>query len=215
MGIDPGRTHVARVDSHLCPAAGQPGIIKQGTSATRSQSTDIGKRRHLEMHLIRSIPSLVLMVALTACITDPGPIGTNEGSTGRFSITVPEFANGPTNGNATFSLDQVEGNPVVTVEMSDNTGISITLSGPGSPVVGDEREIGDDDGFMNGEVVRTSGTAAGRYVMTAGRFIVEGSSGSRLVGQLEFTAVQQEGASVGSVIHGSGNFSASGGNAQP
>ena len=167
------------------------------------------------MRLIRSVYGTLALAAFTGCIADPGPTGTNGGSTGSFSVTVTQFANGPTNGNATFSLDEDAGTSVLTISMRDKTGISLTLTGPGAPVAGDERDIGEEEGRMAGVLVRQSGIAAGTYVLSSGRIVFDGVSATRLVGQIEFTAVQTQGAAVGSTVSGVGNFNASGGNATP
>ena len=166
------------------------------------------------MKLTRSLLSLALVTGLGACITDPGPIGTNGGSTGTFSVTIAEFQAGPTNGGATFRLDQEEGVTFLTLSLVDTLGISILLNGPGAPVVGTEREIGTEDGLLGGVLIRPTASGGETYVLTAGKLTVDAVSGNRLVGQIEFTARQEQGSNVGAIVHGSGNFSASGGNSQ-
>jgi hypothetical protein len=166
------------------------------------------------MKLTRSVLALAMVASVGGCITEPKPIGNNGGSTGTFSITIPEFANGPTNGKATFQLERVESAATLTLSFVDSLGFSTLISGPGAPVAGDDRAIGEEEGLIEGVLIRRVGTTAETYVLTAGTLSIDGVSATRLVGTIEFTAVQRDGPAIGTVIHGSGNFTASGGNSQ-
>ena len=158
------------------------------------------------------LAAMLLVVLVTGCITEPEKIGTNGGSTGTFSITIPEFVNGPTNGKATFQIEKVDNVSTLSISFTDSLGFSVVLSGPGAPVVGDERAIGEEEGMLGGVLSRITGSSSVIYTLTSGTVAVDAVSANRLNGTIEFTAVQREGPNVGSVIHGSGNFSASGGN---
>jgi hypothetical protein len=155
---------------------------------------------------------MLLVVLVTGCITEPEKIGTNGGSTGTFSLTIPEFVNGPTTGKATCQIEKVDNRSTLSISFTDSLGFSVVLSGPGAPVVGDERAIGEEEGMLGGVLSRITGSSSVIYTLTSGTVAVDAVSANRLNGTIEFTAVQREGPNVGSVIHGSGNFSASGGN---
>ena len=166
------------------------------------------------MNRIRPVLILFLTASIGGCIAEEGPLGTSGGSVGTFSITIPEFANGPTNGKATFQLERVENVSTLTVSFLDSLGFSTLISGPGAPVVGDDREIGEAEGLIGGILVRQGTSGVETYVLTAGTLSIDGVSATRLVGTIEFTAVQRDGPAIGSTIHGSGNFTASGGNSE-
>ena len=166
------------------------------------------------MNLMRPVLTVCTLALLGGCITEPDKIGTPINQVGSFSITIPEFANGPTNGKATFQLERVEAVSVLTVSLLDTLGFATTISGPGAPIAGADRAIGEEEGLMGGVLTRHTTAGAETYVLTAGTFSIDAVSTTKLVGTIEFTAVQRDGPAIGTVIHGSGNFSASGGNSQ-
>ena len=167
------------------------------------------------MKQLRALLLLLLVLApAAACISDGGPLGTGGGSTGTFSITITEFANGPTNGAATFQLERSDDGATFSLSFVDSLGFSTLLTGAGTPIAGEDRAIGEEEGLLGGILRRVTATGTEVYVLTAGTVSFEGVSATRLVGTIEFTAVQREGPAVGSTISGNGNFTASGGNSQ-
>ena len=166
------------------------------------------------MNLMRPVPTFCILALLGGCITEPDKIGIPITQVGSFSITISEFATGPTNGKATFQLERVENVAMLTVSMLDSLGFATLITGPGSPVAGDDRAIGEEEGLMAGVLTRHTAAGAETYVLTAGTLSIDAVSTTKLVGTVEFTAVQRDGPAIGTVIHGSGTFSASGGNSQ-
>src|SRR5688500_953441 len=94
------------------------------------------------MYLIRSILSLALAVGVAGCIGDPGPVGTNGGSSGTFVLTVNDSPNAPRSGAATFQLERIENLATLTISLSDTLGFAMLITGAGAPTVGQDREIG-------------------------------------------------------------------------
>jgi hypothetical protein len=167
------------------------------------------------MKQIRVFASVSLLLAVAgACIGESGPLGTNGGSTGTFSITITEFANGPTNGAATFELERSGEGATFSMSFVDSLGFSALLTGPGTPIVGEDRAIGEEEGLVTGILTRPGPSGPEVYVLTTGSVTFAGVSANRLIGAIEFTAVQREGPAVGSTISGNGNFTATGRNSQ-
>jgi hypothetical protein len=166
------------------------------------------------MKQIRSFVNFLLVSGFVgACISD-SPIGINPPSTGTFSITITEFANGPTNGAATFELERNDDGATFSLSFVDSLGFSALLSGTGTPTAGEDRAIGEEEGLVGGLLTRPGSSGTELYVLTAGSVSFDGVSANRWVGTIEFTAVQREGPTVGSTISGSGNFTAIGRNSQ-
>src|SRR5688500_4300156 len=112
-------------------------------------SAVVGTRARAPMKHIRVVLSYLLaLCCLAGWIGENGRCGSNGGSTGTFSLTVTEFANGPTSGAATFELERSDEGASFSLSFVDSLGFSALLSGPGTPIVGEDRAIGEEEGLI-------------------------------------------------------------------